>query len=110
MRLSRLFTGVSCALVIAFALPQSAPAQIILSDIVAAGDGTGNAPAEVIGIDPRDGNFAGVGIAGHIFETDPEGDGENPSPVADSPFVDSVFFIGEAVFDDADVRVVPVVG
>ena len=77
-----------------------AKAQIILSDIVGGGDGTGNGPAAVIGIDPRNGEFTGTSIGGHIFETDDVADGVNPSPVGDSAFVDSVFFIGEAVFED----------
>ncbi len=66
-----------------------------LGDITAGGDGTGTAPAENIGIDPRNGLFALTPIGGHIFEADFEGDGLDPSPVDETDFVDSVFILGE---------------
>ena len=108
-RVRRAFVA-SVFLAVAVVAPAAARAQVILSDIVAGGDGSGNAPAGVIGIDPRNGEFTDTGIAGHIFETDAVGDALNPSPVAASDLVDSVFIIGEAVFDDLGARVAPVAG
>jgi hypothetical protein len=67
---------------------------IDLGDIVKGGDGLGGVFVFNIGIDPRNGFLVGAGIDGTIRETDPEGDGLNPSPVEESPFIDSVFFIG----------------
>ncbi|HLU49927.1 MAG TPA: NPCBM/NEW2 domain-containing protein, partial [Planctomycetota bacterium] len=68
-----------------------------LGEIVRGGDGTDSGLALGEGIDPRNGLFVIAGLDGAINETNPEADGVNPSPVVDSPFVDSVFFIGPAV-------------
>ncbi len=70
----------------------SAAGPIDLGDVTAGGDGSGNAPAENTGIDPRNGRFTTNTIDGPLLETDPAGDGRNPSPGA-SEYVDSVFFI-----------------
>ncbi len=66
-----------------------------LADMISGGDGTGTAPLENLGLDPRNGQFALVSFGGHLYEADFEGDGEDPSPVLDTDFVDSVFIIGE---------------
>ena len=76
--------------------------EILLGDITLGGDGTGNAPAGNIGIDPRNGAFVTAGLAGTIMETDAEGDGINPSPAQDSDYIDSVFIIGPAGDPPAD--------
>ncbi len=60
-----------------------------LEDIVAGGDGSGNAPIGNVGIDPRTGAFTTTYFAGSISDTD----GVNPSPVPESPFIDSVFLL-----------------
>src|SRR5262245_27529020 len=66
------------------------PAQLIrLNDVVAGGDGSGNAPPANTGVDPRTGEFVTDYFAGRLFDSD----GVNPSPVAGSPYIDSVFFL-----------------
>ena len=65
---------------------------IDLGDVTAGGDGSGNAPAANTGIDPRNGRFVSGYVDGPVRESDPDGDGKNPSPGA-SRFIDSVFFI-----------------
>jgi PKD domain-containing protein/IPT/TIG domain-containing protein/NPCBM/NEW2 domain-containing protein len=77
-------------LVLALAVSGPAPAQFIrLEDVVAGGDGSGNAPPENTGIDPRNGAFTTDYFAGRITDTD----GVNPSPVPGSPYIDSVFLL-----------------
>jgi len=76
------------------AMPLPAPPSprlhaIRLEDVVAGGDGSGNAPAANTGIDPRTGEFTTTYFDGRIFDTD----GVNPSPVPDSPYIDSVFLL-----------------
>ena len=67
------------------------PAQSIhLEDVCAGGDGSLSAPSENTGVDPRTGLFATTRFNGRLFDSD----ATNPSPVPDSPYVDSVFFIG----------------
>lgn len=63
-----------------------------LGDLVAGGDGTGTAPADHIGIDPRSGQFA-TASGGVLSEADPEADGLDPSPVPASAFLDAVFIL-----------------
>jgi hypothetical protein len=62
---------------------------IRLEDIVAGGDGSGSAPPENTGIDPRSGRFTTGYFEGHVIDTD----GVTPQPVPDSPFIDSVFLL-----------------
>ena len=45
-------------------------ADILLSDIVGGGDGSGNAPAENVGINPDTGDFATASINADIWNTD----------------------------------------
>ena len=97
MRSSRMVAGVSaCAFVFALAAPR-AQAQIDLADIVGGGDGSGTADPLVFGIDPRNGNFVNGLLGGRIAPTDVDDDGVNPSPVAASDLVDSIFFVGPAL-------------
>jgi hypothetical protein len=70
--------------------------DILLSDITAGGDGSGNAPAGNIGIDPRNGLFVTVVNGNTLRETDVQGDGVSPSPT-DSDYIDGVFIIGPVV-------------
>ncbi len=71
-------------------LAARATAQVIrLEDIVAGGDGSGSAPAANVGIDPRTGAFVTSYFNGHLADSD----GINPSPVAGSRYIDSVFFL-----------------
>jgi len=70
-------------------------ADILLSDVVAGGDGSGNAPPENWGINPDYGTFVdfnSIHITHAIFNT-----GDNPQAVPDevSPYIDSVFIIEE---------------
>jgi hypothetical protein len=76
----------------AMPLPAPPPPRlhaIRLEDVVAGGDGSGNAPAANSGVDPRTGAFTTSYFAGQIVDTD----GVNPSPVPTSPYIDSVFFL-----------------
>lgn len=76
-------------LLVALAHPVLAGERIRLEDIVAGGDGTGTAPSGNTGIDPATGAFTTGYVEGRISDTD----GINPSPVAGSPYIDSVFFL-----------------
>ena len=78
-----------------FLLSSAAGADIILSDVVAGGDGSGNAPPENWGINPDDGTFVdwnSIHVTHAIFNT-----GDNPQVVEDTltPYIDSVFIIEE---------------
>src|SRR5687768_4937176 len=63
-------------------------ADILLSDIVGGGDGSGNAPPEYVGINADDGTFRTAYIFGNVGNT-----GDNPQIVDDevSPYIDAVF-------------------
>jgi hypothetical protein len=72
-----------------------ARAEILLSDVVAGGDGSGNAPPENWGINPDDGTFVdwnAIHVTHAIFNS-----GDNPQVIPDdsSPYLDSVFIIEE---------------
>ncbi len=64
-----------------------AQADILLSDIVGGGDGSGTAPAENVGIHPDTGEFSTQHV-GAIWNS-----GDGLVPVPDSEYVDSVFLI-----------------
>jgi microsomal dipeptidase-like Zn-dependent dipeptidase len=66
---------------------------IRLGDVTAGGDGTGTAPLANTGVDERNGGFTTDYLDGPVSEGDALDDGINPSPVPDSPYLDSVFFI-----------------
>src|SRR5690606_33130654 len=79
--------------------PSSAGGTLIhLEDIVAGGDGSGTAPPERTGIDPRSGEFTTTYFEGRIFEND----GVNPQPVPSSPYIESVFVLKGQVPTDED--------
>lgn len=63
--------------------------EIHLGDLVAGGDGSGNAPPGNTGIDPARGQFTSTFFDGVVLDTD----GVNPSPVPGSQYLDSVFFL-----------------
>jgi len=69
------------------------PQSIRLGDVVAGGDGSGTAPARNTGLDPRTGRFTTGYLDGGLSLGDAVDDAINPSPVPDSPHVDSVFLI-----------------
>lgn len=73
---------------------------IDLNDVTAGGDGKGTAPAENVGVNPADGTFVQTYLDGRLNETPGTA---NPEGVADSDFIDSVFFIGPTGDPDADV-------
>jgi hypothetical protein len=60
-----------------------------LEDVVAGGDGSGNAPTANTGIDIQTGQFVSSYFDGRTFDTN----GVSPTPVPGSPFIDSVFFL-----------------
>jgi hypothetical protein len=72
--------------------PPARPAAgvIRLEDIVAGGDGSGNAPAANVGIDPRTGAFTTAYLEGVIS---PAPGDPIPVPVPGSPYIDSVFIL-----------------
>ena len=90
----------AAALCTVIAFSSSAEAQIDLGDVVAGGDGSGNADAANLGLDPRNGLFVTAQNGATLRETDPEGDGFDPSPVDGTDFVDSVFIIGGDIQQD----------
>jgi len=65
---------------------------LILSDMVAGGDGTGTADPQVIGIDPDTGILQTAYLNADVTNT-----GDNPQEVTDdqAPYVDSVFIIDQ---------------
>jgi hypothetical protein len=89
-------TSLSCAPPSGFT---AAGYAIDLGNIAGGGDGARDLPAGFIGVDPRNGRFATAYVNGPVADSDPEGDGLNPSP-GDGPYIDSVFFIGPQHFGD----------
>jgi hypothetical protein len=78
------------ALALLLAAGSPVPGQIIrLEDVTAGGDGSGNAPPENTGVDPRTGLFTTSYTNGRIFDID----GQNPAPVPGSPYINSVFLL-----------------
>ena len=74
------------------------PGQAIrLGNVTAGGDGRGTAPLAATGVDERTGRFTSGYLDGPVVEGDALDDGLNPSPVLDSPYIDSVFFIDAAL-------------
>ncbi len=69
------------------------PGGLDLGEITAGGDGSGTATPQIVGVDPRNGQLVGSYVDGPLAESDPEGDGVNPSAVPGSPYIDSVFFL-----------------
>jgi hypothetical protein len=73
---------------------------IRLEDVLAGGDGSGNAQTAITGLNPQDGSFTTSYFEGRYADSD----GVNPAPVPSSPYIDSVFFVGPWVppFPGAD--------
>src|SRR5262245_57822346 len=75
-------------LIVCLCVPE-ARGDVSLSDLVAGGDGSGNAPPENIGISADDGTFQTAYRKDNIFNT-----GDNPQAAgAASPYLDSVFIL-----------------
>jgi len=90
MRLPRLASAALWVVILCLAhdtvLGQS---YIRLEDVIAGGDGSGNAPAANTGLDPTTGAFTTSYFDGPLSDTDQV----TPIPVPGSPYIDSVFIL-----------------
>src|SRR5262245_38427499 len=95
-RVIRSFLSVCALLACAVACGPPVRADVLLSDIVGGGDGSGNAPPANIGINPDDGTFRTAYIFGNVVNT-----GDNPQVVDDdtTPFIDEVFIMDGTFVD-----------